>query len=255
MTAADVHNKLPVLIVDDEEPARALMREYLAPHTELQIVGEAGNGLAAVSMVASLHPTLVFLDVQMPNLDGFEALELFDHETAVVFTTAYDEYALRAFEVNAVDYLLKPFSRQRFEEALRRARERMERGETVVAVDLAAARRAPGTYTERIVVRDGAKVDILSVDELDYVRGQGDYIELYGRGRSLLKQQTLLSIEQSLDPKDFVRIHRSYLLNRERLARIQPTATGGKVAVLRDGRTLPISRSGEARLRQILGDR
>jgi two-component system LytT family response regulator len=233
-----------VLIADDEEPARRLIVEYLRAHPGWTVVAQAKNGLEAVQLAKEHAPDLLLLDVQMPKLDGFEVLGLLAPEVAVVFTTAFDEYAIRAFEVHAVDYLLKPFSAERFAQALTRAETRLGRARPVAAPALAQAARSPGTYLERLVIRDGSEICIIAVEQIDYVRGQDDYIEVFHGGRSSLTQQTLQSLETSLDPRHFVRVHRSYVLNVGR---------GSKMAVLHDGRTVPVSRSGEARLRAVLG--
>lgn len=174
-------------------------------------------------------------------------------DTAVIFTTAYDEYALRAFEVHAVDYLLKPFGRERLQEALARARERLARNAGSAAAPLlAAAARPPGTWLTRIVIRDGAEVHVIPIDKVDYVEAQDDYIAVCADGRSRLKEQTMNEMESQLDPRRFVRIHRSFLLNLDRLARLEPTGKDSRMAVLRDGRRLPVSRSGYARLQALL---
>jgi two-component system LytT family response regulator len=242
-----------VLVADDEEPARRLLCEYLAQHPSWTVVAQAKNGLEAVTLVREHAPALLLLDVQMPKLDGFEVLGLLPPETAVIFTTAFDEYAVRAFEVHAVDYLLKPFSAERFAQALARAEKRLGELRPVPAADLAQAARPEGSFLERLVIRDGTEILIIPVDHIDYVRGQDDYVEVFHDGRSSLTQQTLQSLEASLDPRHFARVHRSYLLNVARVARLEPWGQGSKMAVLADGRTVPVSRSGEARLKAALG--
>jgi two-component system LytT family response regulator len=241
-----------VLIVDDELPARRLLSEYLRSHPEWTVVGEARDGLEAVRLAGELRPDLVLLDVQMPKLDGFEALGSIDPSVAVIFTTAFDQYALRAFEVHAVDYLLKPFSQKRFDEALSRVTARLGARRAVPDHELARAARASGAFPERLVARDGGTLTIVQVDDVDYFQGQDDYVEVFFRGRSCLLSQTLRSLESTLDPSQFVRIHRSYLLNALRIDRVEPADGSGRVVVLQGGRTLPISRSGEARLRPLL---
>jgi len=243
---------LRVLIVDDEEPARMVLRELLEAHPDVRILGEAQNGLEAVVLAVQARPDLVFLDVQMPRLDGFEVLELLDPTVAVIFVTAYDAYALRAFEVNAVDYLLKPFPPERLDAALARARTRVGTAREPQAATLAAAARPEGTWATRLVVRDGPRVDVVPVERLVYARGQADYVELVTDDRSYLKQQTLQSLEASLDPARFVRLHRSYLANVDHLARIEPRGADSKAAVLDDGTELPVSRAGLARLNEVL---
>jgi two-component system LytT family response regulator len=251
---------LRAIIVDDEELARQLLREYLwevggevgGEAGGIEVVAECGDGFDAVKAIGELKPDLVFLDVQMPKLDGFEVLDLIDAPPSVIFVTAYDQYAMRAFEANAVDYLLKPFRLDRFKQALKRARERVQ--VRPAAADLAAAARPPGQAVERLVVRDGSKVHIIPVAKLDYVEAQDDYAALHSEKKSYLKQQTIASLEIQLDPQRFVRIHRSYIVNLERIARIEPYAKDSRVAVLRDGTQLPVSRPGYAKLKALLGE-
>lgn len=271
---------LRTVLVDDEAPARSLMREYLGADPGVEVVAECANGFEAVKTIAELKPDLVFLDVQMPKLDGFEVLELLDPGPSVVFVTAFDAYALRAFEVNAVDYLLKPFARERLAEALARVRERRALAERAAAgtaaaadpaaggasppvsaaptppapVALSAAARPPGQFMERLVLRDGAKVQVIPVERIDYLEAQDDYVAVWSEGRSYLKPQPLGEIAAALDPDRFVRIHRSYVLRLDRLARLEPYAKDSRVAVLHDGKELPVSRSGYARLRELMGE-
>jgi two-component system, LytTR family, response regulator len=239
--------RLRVAIVDDETLARAVMREYLSPMPDVEIVAECSNGFEAVKVVAEQHPDLLFLDVQMPKLDGFEVLELVGRDVAVVFVTAYDQYAIRAFEVHAVDYLLKPFGPERLSEALNRARERVRRGERPVVEELTATAR-PATRPGRVLVRDGSRVHVLATEKIDYVQAQDDYVAFRCEGKEYLKEQTLAQVEATFDPAKFVRIHRSYLLNLDRLARVELDERESRVAVLTDGRRLPVSKSGYARL-------
>jgi two-component system LytT family response regulator len=242
-----------ILIADDEEPARRLLLEYLRAHPTFRVAAEARNGLEAVKLTHEHKPDLLLLDVQMPKLDGFEVLGLIPPEVAVIFTTAFDEYAVRAFEVHAVDYLLKPFAPERLAQALERAEKRLGTPRALVAPEVARAARSPGTHVERLVVREGAEIRIIPAARIDYVRGQDDYIEVFHEGRSTLTQQTLQHLEATLDPRQFVRVHRSYLLNVTRVSRLEPWGQGSKMAVLTDGRTVPVSRTGEARLRAALG--
>ncbi len=247
--------KIRAIIVDDEELARQILREFLSAHPEIELVAECANGFEAVKAVAELKPDLVFLDIQMPKLDGFEVLELIGNETAVVFVTAHDNFAIRAFEVHAVDYLMKPVGANRFEAALKRAKERLESkapSNAVSAAELAAAARPPAQYLERIPVRDGARVFIIPVAKLDYVEAQDDYVALASDGKKHLKQQTIASLETALDPSRFLRVHRSYIVNLERVAKIEPYSKDSHVAVLSTGAQLPVSRAGYARLREFL---
>jgi len=240
-----------VAIVDDEELARRLLREYLVDVEDVEIVAECANGFEAVKAVTDLKPDLLLLDIQMPRLDGFEVLELVGREVSVIFVTAYDKYALRAFEVHAVDYLLKPFSPDRLRKALIRARGRLDSRQPFPA-EVAAAARAPGAHLERVAIRDGANVHVIPVSKIDYVEAQDDYVCFRAEGKGLLKQQTLGDVESALDPAQFVRVHRSYILNIDRLSKLELYAKDSHAAILRDGTRLPVSRSGYAKLNAVL---
>lgn len=238
------------LIVDDEELGRAIVREHLLSHSDMEVVGEAGNGFEAVKLASELQPDVVFLDIQMPKLDGFEVLELLEGHPAVVFVTAFDQHALRAFDAHAVDYLLKPFAKDRFDAAIEKARAQIQAKQSPVA-QAQALKSAAHALLDRIVVKDGPKVTLVPLDQLDYVKAQDDYVELRTGGRSLLKQQTLASLETQLPQERFIRVHRSFILNLDRLARIESDGKDSREAVLRDGTRLPISKSGYARLREL----
>jgi len=242
------------LLVDDEDLARHVLRELLKSHPEVEIAGECANGFEAVKAVAERRPNLIFLDVQMPKLTGFDVLELIGTEIPVIFVTAYDQHAMRAFEVHAVDYLLKPVGRERFEAALTRAKDRVAEKKPIPA-ELAAAARPPQQFLERVVIRDGTRVTLIPVAKLDYVEAQDDYVALASHGAKHLKQQTIASLEAALDPARFVRIHRSYIVNFERVARIEPYGKDSRLAILTDGTRLPVSRAGYARLKSLLDDR
>jgi len=248
----NTENKIRAMIVEDEELARQLLRELLKRHPEIAIVGECTNGFEAVKTVPELKPELLFLDIQMPKLDGFEVLELVGSNMAVIFVTAYDQHALRAFEVHAVDYLLKPVVPERFEAALDRAKERLRTKPMNIPAELSATARKPGEYAERIVVKDGTRVHIIPVAKLDFAEAQDDYISLASQSKKYLKQQTISSLEASLNPKDFLRIHRSYLVNVERVAKLEPYSKDSHIVILQDGTRLPVSRSGYGRLRTLL---
>jgi two-component system, LytTR family, response regulator len=248
------------LIVDDEELARKILREMLSTHPEIEVAAECANGMEAVKAAAEFVPDLIFLDVQMPKLTGFDVLELLDaSKLAVIFVTAYDQYAMKAFDVHALDYLLKPFSRDRFESALARAKLTLTKDQNPVTrtepAALAAAARPAGQYLERIVVKDGTKVTLIPVAKLEYAEALDDYVSLVSDGKKHLKQQTISGLEMALDPALFVRVHRSYLVNLERVVRIEPYAKDSKVAILTSGVKLPVSRAGFARLKKLLDDR
>ncbi len=253
-SAKEAVRRIAAVIVDDEELARSLLREYVESSAGIDIVAECANGFEAVKAISEHKPDLVFLDVQMPKLDGFEVLQLIGSDVAVIFVTAFDQYAMKAFDAHAVDYLLKPFSLERFEKALERARQRLG-AKLPPAVELAAAARPPQQYLQRIVVKDGTRVHIIPVDRLDYAEAQDDYVELHSQGKNYLKQQTLSSLESALDPERFVRIHRSTIVNLERVAKIEPYAKDSRVAVLSDGTQLPVSRAGYDRLKALLGEK
>jgi two-component system LytT family response regulator len=244
---------LRVVIVDDEAPARGLLREYLAAHPGVEIVGECANGFEAVKVIGEQAPDVVFLDIQMPKLDGFEVLDLLERPPAVVFVTAYDEYALKAFQVHAVDYVLKPVTRERLTESLAQARARLGAAAPAPSpATLAAAARPPGRYVERLLVKDGPNVHVIPVGRVDWIEAQDDYVGIRAEGRTHLKPQPLAEVACGLDPARFVRVHRSYVLNIERLARLELYAKDSYLAVLQDGKQIPVSRAGHARLKELL---
>lgn len=250
--------KLRVILVDDESLARGLLAEYLAADPEVEIVAECANGFEAVKAVAETNPDLLFLDIQMPKLDGFEVLELLDPAPAVIFVTAYDEFALRAFEVHAVDYLLKPFTAERLNAAVARARVRLGSARAASLPrespekDLVAEVRQQRQPLERILVRDGVNVHVLPVESVDYFRANGDYVDIVSGKQRLLKQETLACLETLLDARRFVRIHRSIILNLERMEKLEPYTKDKRVAILRDGTNLPVSKTGYGRLRELM---
>jgi len=239
-----------VVIVDDELPARELLREFLAADEDCEIVAECANGFEAVKAVAQHDPDLLLLDIQMPKLDGFEVLELLDRSPIVVFVTAHDEHALRAFEVHALDYLLKPLSQERFQQVMERVK-RAAGHERQPVAGLATSLRAKPL--QRIVVRgeDGA-IQVVPVSRLDYIEAADDAIRIATSGNKLRKQQPISEIAAQLDPDRFVRIHRAYVVNLERIEKIELYAKDSRVAILRDGTRLPVSRSGYQRLKELL---
>jgi two-component system LytT family response regulator len=241
-----------VLIVDDEAPARAIVREYLSDYPQFVVTAECANGYEAVKAVGEHRPDLIFLDIQMPKLDGFEVLDLLETKPQVVFVTAYDEYAIRAFEVHAIDYLLKPFTAARFAEVVAHAEEMVRRqaGESRESVNSATSSiRKP---LQRIAFRDGAIIGVVPVQRIDYIEAQDDYIHVWSRGQRHVKQQTLGELEALLDAARFIRVHRSYIVNLESLARVEPYAKDSRVALLKDGTRIPVSRAGYERLKGLL---
>jgi two-component system LytT family response regulator len=250
-----------VLIVDDEDLARAVLRELLAAHPEVEIVGEAANGFAAVKLAEELAPDLLFLDIQMPKLSGFEVMELLGEKVAVIFVTAYDEFALKAFDVHAVDYLLKPVEPARLGEAIERAAARLAQEQAQTsgvstrpsAAAIAAAAQPPGRPIERVLIREEGRVHVLPLGKIDFIEAKDDYLSFAVAGKRLQKQQTMGELEAQLDGSRFVRVHRSYLLNIERLARLELYAKDSWIAILADGTRIPVSRTGHARLKELLG--
>ncbi len=242
--------KIKVVIVDDEELARSLVREYLSSHSNIEIVGECANGFEAVKAVSELLPDLMFLDIQMPKLSGFEVIELLVEPPSIIFVTAYDQYALKAFEVHAADYLLKPFSKQRFDEALERVLPTINRPNTIK--EIAAAAKLPDQPTVRILIKEGSKVLVIPVEKIDFIEAQDDYTSFVVEGKSHLKMQRMVDLEAALDPRRFVRIHRSFIMNIERLAKIELLGKDSHTAILKDGRQLPVSKTGYGKLKELL---
>ena len=244
--------RLRALIVDDEDLARHLVREYLQGHPDIEIVGECDNGLDAVRQIGALAPDLVFLDIQMPRLTGLEVLELTGRRSGVVFTTAYDEHAIKAFELHAVDYLLKPFSQARFDDALARART-LHAGVVPAqapALDALVARR--GAPLERILVRDREQVHVIAIAQVECIEAQGDYLAIHADGKCHLKPQRISEIEAQLDPARFLRVHRSFIINLAHLQAIERPGPDRHAARLRSGKRVPISRSGYEKLRTLV---
>jgi two-component system LytT family response regulator len=242
-------------VVDDETLARAILIEHLAAVPDIEVIGQAANGFEAVKLTEELNPDLIFLDIQMPKLSGFEVLELLaDRAPAVIFTTAFDEFALRAFEVHAVDYLLKPVEPARLVAAVQRAGERLRnRTPQLSAQELSAAARPPGRTLERVLIRHEGRVHVLPLERIDFIEAQDDYLSFASAGKRLRKQQTMSELETQLDPTRFVRIHRSFILNIERLARIDLYGKDSWLAILADGTKLPMSRTGHAKLKELIG--
>jgi len=243
---------LRIAIVDDEPLARGVLREMLAAHDDIEIAAECANGFEAVKAVAEIKPDLLLLDIQMPKLDGFDVLELVGREIPVIFVTAYDEFAIRAFDVHAVDYLLKPFGADRLADALLRARARIASRERPVVEPLLTAARSDRSPLQRILIRNRADVHVIPVTKIDYLESQDDYVAVRAGGKTYLKEQTLSELETLLDPSAFVRIHRRYILNLSRLSKLELAVSDSRIAILTDGTQLPVSRSGYARLRELL---
>jgi two-component system, LytTR family, response regulator len=249
-------DKIRTLIVDDEPLARERIVDMLVGDAEVAIIGECGDGLAAVAAIEAHKPDLVFLDVQMPELDGFGVLEAIEQTPVIVFVTAYDQYALRAFEVHALDYLLKPFDRERFDKALRRAKRQIEREragtmnrELVALLTRLKSRPKP---LERLVIKAGGRVFFLRVDEIDWIEAAANYVKLHAGGEAHLLRETINGLAAKLDPDKFLRIHRSIIVNLERVKEIQPWFHGDYVIIMQDGAQLTSSRNYREQLRKLL---
>ncbi|UTH73549.1 LytTR family DNA-binding domain-containing protein [Chromobacterium sp. IIBBL 290-4] len=236
------------LIADDEALARRLIVEYLHAHGDISVAAECDNGLEAARLIGTLQPDLVFLDIQMPKLTGLEVLEATGRRHGVVFTTAYDQHALQAFDLHAVDYLLKPFSQARFDAALKRARALLSAPQAALEPLVTEA----ATRLERIVIRDREQIHIVPVEKIDYIEAQDDYVAIHAEGRSYLKNQRLSELEEKLDRRAFLRVHRSYLINLSCVQAIERSGKDNHVARLRGGASVPISRAGYERIREAM---
>lgn len=241
--------QIRTIIVDDEEPARQLLRRYIAEIPNVELVAECSNGFEAVKSITELKPDVVILDIQMPKLSGFEVIELLDDPPFILFSTAYDEYALRAFEVHALDYLLKPYSVERLKEAFERVKERLAQRTPQKLHSLAEKVQENASPLERILVKEGSKVVVIPVNSISYIEAQDDYVALHAEGKKHLKQQRMAQLEKLLDSSKFIRIHRSYILNIEHLYRIELYAKDSRLVILRDGTKIPVSRSGYKKLK------
>jgi two-component system LytT family response regulator len=246
--------RIKVLIIDDELLARQLIAEYLTEFKDIQIIGECKDGFEGFKAIQTLKPDLIFLDIQMPKISGFELLELVEDPPAIIFTTAFDEYALKAFEANAVDYLLKPFSVERLRKAIEKHKQNSTSIESKLPVkQLLDQVEINKMNVERIVVKNGADIRILALSDIRYLEAYDDYVKIYTQTGMFLKKQALSLFENQLHSGQFVRIHRSYLLNLAELMRIEPAEKDQHSAILKDKTKLPLSRSGYLRLKEVLG--
>lgn len=245
--------KIKTIIIDDESLARQIIRKYLSAHNDIELLEECSNGFEGVKKINELNPDLVFLDIQMPKLNGFEMLELIDNPPVIIFTTAFDQYAIRAFEVNAVDYLLKPFSTERFEEALEKARLHLKNkpAQAGIVKDLIKHSQETTEYLERIVIKDGSKIHIIPVDNVKYIEAQDDYVMVHSNEGNFLKQKTMKYFEEHLSPDDFLRIHRSYIVSIQQIKKIELVEKETYKVILADGSGVPVSKSGYEKLKKI----
>lgn len=241
--------KLETIIIEDEKPARDLLRAYLEEYEQMEIIGEYDNGFEGLKAVNEKKPDVIFLDVQMPKLTGFEMLEVLEHNPEVIFTTAYDQYAIQAFEQNAVDYLLKPFSRGRFKEAIGKLEARFEKADKHEGakrnIEKIKIHLAEGEEKlHRVVIKKSGKIHVISTGNISYLEAQDDYVMIYTNDGKYLKQQTMKYFEKHLDPEQFVRVHRSYIVNVTNIERIEPYEKSNYILILKDGNKVPVSRSG-----------
>jgi two-component system LytT family response regulator len=251
--------RLRAIVVDDEPPGRQKIKEYLKHDQDIELVAECSNGREAVEEIRSKSPDLLFLDIQMPGIDGFGVLEELDgdHLPAVIFVTAYDQYALQAFEVHALDYLLKPFDKERFQGALQRAKSHIEQQKLGDVrhrlLALLEGMRAAKRHANRLVVKSAGRVFFLKTDEIDWIEAAGNYVRLHTGNDTHLLRETMGAIQKKLDPNQFIRIHRSTFVNMEKIKELQPWFHGEYVVILRDGTQLTMSRSYRNNLPELLG--
>jgi two-component system LytT family response regulator len=241
-----------VILIDDEPLARQLVRSYLQPHTNMTIVAECGDGFEGFKAIQEYQPDLIFLDIQMPRLNGFEMLELLDEPPAVIFTTAFDEYALKAFETHAIDYLLKPVVRERLEKAVEKWLLTAAAKNSNTVAPLLENNVYEG-YQHRVVVKDNGLIRIIPAADIHYIEADDDYVRIVTKAGSYLKKSTLAHIEQTLDPQQFVRVHRSYLVPVNQLLRIEPYEKESHIALLQCGAKVTVSKTGMAKLKTLLG--
>jgi len=246
---------MKIIVIDDEPLARLVVLEYIQSHQGLEVVAECNDGFQGVKAIIQHKPDLIFLDIQMPKINGFEMLELVDVMPAVIFTTAFDEYAIKAFESNAIDYLLKPFSKERFDLAIEKYKTKSVNGslaEKNVQSLLETAAKQPDDKN-RIVVKNGSDIRIVPVQDVMYIEAYDDYVKLFTKDTYYLKKKTMSYYEQVLDSSKFFRTHRSYIINLQELTKIEPLEKNTYIAILKNGKKIPLSRTGYTKLKETLG--
>jgi len=244
---------IKAVIIDDEPLAREIVKEYLLSFQQVQIMQECGDGFEGLKAIQQHQPDIIFLDVQMPKINGFEMLELVEELPAVVFTTAFEEHAIRAFEVNAVDYLLKPFSKERFDKAVQKWLDRRAADELQQTTALLETAAASPIQSNRVVVKISGKIKIIPVQDIHYLEAADDYVKIVTPEGTFLKNKTMQFFENSLDPQQFARVHRSYMLNVNQVTRIEPYEKENHLAILKTGAKVPVSKTGYPRLKAALG--
>jgi two-component system, LytTR family, response regulator len=240
------------IIIDDEPLARSIVKEYLQDQKEIEVLQECNDGFEGVKAIMQHKPHLIFLDIQMPKINGFEMLELLDEKPSVIFTTAFDEYAIKAFEAHAVDYLLKPFTKERFEKALEKFFGQTPVQKRNTEELLQSVTHLP-SQSERIVVKTAGKIKIIAIPEILYLEAADDYVKIHTKEGAFLKNKTMGFFDNSLPQDQFVRIHRSYILNVQEITRIDPYEKENHLAILRSGARIPVSKNGYGKLKEVLG--
>lgn len=240
-----------VILIDDEPLARLVIREYLEEYPEIEIVAECNDGFEGAKAISSYKPDLIFLDIQMPKINGFEMLEIILEKPSVIFTTAFDEYALKAFETHALDYILKPFSKERFSQAINKWKSTASNASELDKLEETFFKQ-PDEHL-RIVIKDKQEIKIIPTSEIEFIEAYDDYVKIHHLGKTHLKKKTMSYFEKTLDPKQFIRVHRSFLLNINELTRIESFEKNSYVAILRSGKRIPISRSAYRPLKESLG--
>ncbi|MBP9794830.1 MAG: response regulator [Chitinophagales bacterium] len=243
---------IKVIIIDDEPLARSLVREYLQNYPDIEIVAECGDGFDGVKAISTHKPDLLFLDIQMPKINGFEMLELLEEKPSVIFTTAFDEYAIKAFEINAIDYLLKPFNKERFDKALNRWRDTKPNAEEKTAA-LADTLAEADNQPQRVVIKLNNKIKIIPFNEIIYLEAAEDYVFVHTAEGRFMKHKTMIFFENALDKNQFVRCHRSYIVDVQQITRLEIYEKDSHVAILKNGAKVPVSKSGYGRLKLVLG--
>lgn len=243
---------MKAIIIDDEPLARSIIREYLQSYSQIEIMQECNDGFEGIKAIMQHQPDLIFLDVQMPKINGFEMLELVDQPPSVIFTTAFDEYAIKAFETHAIDYLLKPFSKERFDKAIQKWMDQKSPVINNQSLLLSTVAESP-QQSQRIVVKTGGKIQIIPVHDINYLEAADDYVKINTKKGVFLKNKTMSHFEQVLDAQQFVRTHRSFIINVSMINRIDPYEKDNHIAVLQSGAKIPVSKTGYSKLKGILG--
>ena len=241
-----------IVIIDDEPLARSIVKEYLQSYDEIKIIAECNDGFEGLKAIQQHEPDLIFLDIQMPKINGCEMLELIENPPPVIFTTAFDEYAIKAFESNAVDYLLKPFSKDRFDKAIQKYLHQKKVSPQKTEAILESAAQSP-VQQNRVVVKDGSKIKIIPVNQIQYLEAADDYVKIFTAEGSFLKKKTMSYFEQSLQAFQFARVHRSYIVNTQLITRIDAYEKDSHLLLLSTGAKLPVSKAGYSKLKDILG--